>query len=282
MKSIVQNVLTTATIASAAVLPPLDLLSNPTALSQPSLATLSPSGFQPPTTNLSLPFSSRPDKGFKVSISIRDAFLPVDSALLNILYFMSIVASQDPNQELQPRSYSTPYYRDVRITSFNWTEARFLLWGVYYGVSYIVKNARFHDLRLDLYWEDKLVGKMNIAARRVAGLVGGAARAPLNVTGSEEDEPAGPGSEVGNATIKDLAFNASTTLPVAEGFRIVFDRVAGATRVDRNDLFLAFCTAFLHVAQYPAGSQMRAFEVKSPNGKLSLHLHELGIGCQVS
>ena len=262
MKSIVQNVLTTATIASAAVLPPLDLLSNPTALSQPSL-TLSPSRFQPPTTNLSLPFSSQPDKGFKVSISIRDAFLPVDSALLNILYFMSIVASQDSDQELQPRSYSTPYYRDVKITSFNWTQARFLLWGVYYGVSYIVKHARFHDLRLDLYWENKLVGKINIAA-------------------SEEDEPAGPGPEVGNATNKDLAFNASTALPVAEGFRIVFERVAGATRVDRNDLFLAFCTAFLHIAQYPAGSQMQAFEVKSPNGKLSLYLHEHGIGCQVS
>ena len=195
---------------------------------------------------------------------------------------MSIVASQDSNQELQPRSYSTPRYRDVRITSFKWTEARFLLWGVYSGVSYIVKYARFHDLRLDLYWENKLVGKMIIAARRVAGLVGGAARAPSNATGSEEDETTGPGSEVGNTIIKDLAFNASTALSLPAGFRISFERVVGATRVDRNDLFMAFYTAFLHVAQYPPGSQMRAFEVKSPNGELSLHLHEHGIGCQVS
>ena len=149
-------------------------------------------------------------------------------------------------------------------------------------MSYMARYARFHDLRLDLYWENKLVGKMNIASKQVAGLVGGTARAPSNATGSEEDETAGPGSEVGNLIENGLALNASTALSDPAGFKISFKNIVGAIRVDRNDLFLVFCTAFLHVAQYPVGSQMRAFGVKSPNGKLSLDFQESGTGCQVS
>ncbi len=93
---------------------------------------------------------------------------------MNMLYFMSIVAGNDFMRRLPPRSFRYPDYPDVQITSYAWTEAYFLLWGIYYAANDMVKFARFNDVMLDLYLEEKLVGRIQIAGKPPPNLAGGA------------------------------------------------------------------------------------------------------------
>ena len=245
MKLVLLRVFTAATIASAAVVPPplsLNLISNPTIQAQSSVATLTPSQFETPNTNLSLLRSDFPEKGFKVAVSMSASLVPINSALMNMLFLMGLVAGQDFTQQLQPRSYSTPGYRNVVITSYTWTEARFLIWGVYFAANWMIKNARFHQLKFDLFWEDKLVGRMKIAAQQVLGLTDGAIQDIA--AQSDAEDTGGSGSVLGNLTNSDLAvpiLNGSAALSLPAGVTIEFEAIFGASPLTRNDVFLTFC-----------------------------------------
>ncbi|CAD6567937.1 MAG: hypothetical protein ASARMPRED_001193 [Alectoria sarmentosa] len=185
-------------------------------------------------------------------------------------------------------------YQDVQITTYAWTESRFLLWGIYCAVTDMVKYARFHNLALQLYWEDKLVGQIVVEVKRALSLAGGAGNmtedlgdhlAQTNQTASGGDatqfEPV-----VGNVVDGDLApltfsrINPSDTLSTPPTFAISFESIAGADQLDRNEVFLTFINALLHVAQFPAETQMQPFQSDSPSGKLYLYMQANGIGCQ--
>lgn len=209
---------------------------------------------------------------------------------------MSIVAAQDFMHQIQPRTYSTPNYRDVQITTYAWTEVRFLLWAIYYTASDMVKYVRFNDVMVELIWEDKLVGLVKIAVKRALSLAGEAGNltmdlgnhlAHTNLTSSGEDTMQ-PKSVVGNVTDSDLAplnfsdLNASTTFSLPPSFAVSFVSIAGAGRLNRNEVFLTFYTALLHVAQFSPESQMQPFQSVSPSGNVQLHMQKVGIGCPVS
>ena len=299
MKFILPSILTTATVALAAVLfpaLPLDLVSHATLSSPSSVSTLMSSLLETPRSNLSLPFPTLPDTRFKVKMNFGTPLLPINSALINILNFMSIVAQKDFMRRLPPRSIRSPDYPDVQITSYAWTEAYFLLWGIYYAANDMVKFARFNDVMLDLYLEEKLVGRIQIARKPAPSLAGGAGNltqdlgdllAPTNLTASSEDT-AQPKPGVRIVAANDLAplissnFNASSIVSLSAEFEVHFINVEGAGHVDRNDVFMTFYNAIMHIAQFPIEMQMQSFDSDSPSGKLHLHMQEVGINCQVS
>ena len=155
-----------------------------------------------------------------------------------------------------------------------------MLAGVLYGINYMIKFIRFHEVRISLYWEQKLVGRIKIAAKQSLSLAGDLV-APLNSTG----ESTGSKVAVANVTASDsalLAFNSFDARPFPLGFTVEFSRIVGATRVNRNDLFLTFYTALLHAAEFPIRAKMDSFSSKSPNKILTLHMQETGVGCTVS
>ena len=277
-------VLVVVTGVSAAVLPPslsLGLVSNSTLPSQPRITTLTSSFLETLTTNSSLPSLLFPDDRFRMNIVANTNLLPAVPTFMNILNFMGIVAAQDFNHEFQPRVYSAPNYRNVEITSYTRTEGRFLLWGVIYAINYMVEVVRFNDVKMELLWEDSFVGRMKIAVKRSMSLPGGATQdlvAQSNVTGSD-NVSVGSGAVGGSALI---AFNNSATLLYPPGFSVDFYNIPGGVRLNRNEIFLTFYTALLHVAEFPAGSQWNVFESVSPNEVLTLIMQDLGSGCSVS
>lgn len=160
----------------------------------------------------------------------------------------------------------------------------------------MVKYVRFNDVMLELYWEDKLVGVVKIIAKRALSLAGGAGNLTLdlgdqlaqtNLTGSGEGTIQSR-SAVVNVIDGDLAsltfsdLNASTAFSLPPSFAVSFQSIADAGRLDRNEVFLTFYTALLHVAQFPPETQMQSFQSVSPSGKLNLLMEKVGIGCQVS
>ena len=269
MKLVLLPILTAATIIPAAVVPSplvLNLIANPTIQSQPSIATLTSSLLQTPNTNLSLRLSDFPDRRFKAAISMGAPYIPINSVLMNVLYLMSIVSDQDFTQKLQPRTYSTPGFRNIEIASYAWTEARFLIWGVYSAATWMIKYARPHEMNLDLFWEDRLVGRMKIAAKRALSLTGGAVQVPAAQSDGEDTD--GSVSVVGNLTDSDLAasmFNTSAALPNAPDITITFEEVSHASHVERNDLFLTFCT-------YSPGPNFLSLDPNDESSRYALRL----------
>ena len=268
------------TMASAAVLPralPLELVTDLTIRIQPSVSTLAPPLLGESSSNLSVPLSSIPDTGFTVSISIESTLMPVNAVLVNILNFMGTVATQDFKRKLSPRKYSATHYRDVEITVYEPTEARFLIWGIYTAVVEMVKIVRFNVFNLELNWNGNVVGRIKVALRQTSS-------ADLAQTNSRDTDPV---PVVGNVTDEDSVSLTSssingTDLSIPPGFYITFDSIVGAGLANRNDVFLTFYNALGHVAQFPAQDSMVSFQSESPNGKLHLHMQDVVTGCTVS
>ena len=291
MRSRIQIVLLTAaaTIASAAVLsPPSPLVLNPSSPSQqpPVIATLTPSLLQTSTTATNSTLLRATDfpghEHFKINFQLGTIFLPPESVLLNVLQFMSIIARQTYDQKLAPRTYSTPGYRNVQITSFAWTEPRFLLWGIFYTIDFMIHSARFHEALVELYWEDNVVGRLKIAAGIPRSTSeGGEPTQDLATTGGESVKADGGVSD-NNTVVPLTALNASAAaVSVRHPYSIYYEGIPDATKVNRNDLFEVFYAAINHVAQYNVGSLMREFQSTSPNEQVMLRMKEQELGCQV-
>ena len=160
----------------------------------------------------------------------------------------------------------------------------------------MVKFARFNDARMQIFWEDKVVGDVEIAVKQTLSLAGsggnsthdfGDTLAQTNLTSSGEDtsdsEPAlddGTDNDITPLILSPL--NSSATISTTPIFDVTFRTIPGARALDRNEVFLTFYAAVLHVAQYPADSYMQTFVVSSPSGKLDLHVQKVRMGCQVS
>ena len=267
------------TMASAAVLPralPLELVTDLTMPPQSSVFTVAPPLSGKTTSNLSLPLSFTPDSRFTARISIGSTLMPADSFLVNILNFMGIVATQDFERRLSPRKYSTPGYREVEVTVFDSTETRFLLWGIYMAVTEMVRIIRFNEVRLELNWDDQMVGRVKVALRQRPG----AGLAQMNLTDTYP-------TVVGNVTDEDSVSSTGssingTSLSIRPGFHVTYDSLTDAGRVNRNDVFLTFYNAIGHVAQFPAHDQMGSFNCFSPSRRLHLTMQDVMIGCTVS
>ena len=160
----------------------------------------------------------------------------------------------------------------------------------------MIKFARFHEVVLEIYWDDGLIGRVKIAANHASSLAGGTGNLTLSVgehfaqkdpTDSGHDTTQ-PKTVVVNVTESDLAplisspLNAPTTLSIPPAIAIRFETIAGARRVGRNDVFLTFYLAVLHTAQFSTENLMDSFQSNSPSGKLHLHMDAVGIGCPVS
>ena len=156
----------------------------------------------------------------------------------------------------------------------------------------MVKNVRFHDVMLSLYWDDELVGKIQIAVTRPLSLVGGAG----NVTQDLANQLAQPksGTSSGNTTLIEPVFGNKTDSDLesfnssafndynAQRATVIFESIAGGGVVNRNDVFLTFYTALIHVAHFSIEDQMQTFQSDPPSRKACLHMQDMRTVCQVS
>ena len=247
-----------------------------------------------------------PDEDFSISRTIEKNFLPVEPALLNILHFMGVVSGPNPYEKLSPRTYSAPGYRQIQITSYTWTQARYLLWGIYKTVLEMIQTLRFHDSLINLYFRDRFVGRMKIESKIVLALPGPEDedtevktpfnrtvnlevatqfRAPIstNETAVVDLLPDSPDLWNSTETTQITTSSPPTNTSVnARDFFIDFEDVAGAQRLRRNDVFVTFYTAILHLAQLLPGSHLSMFETRSPFSGVYVRMYGTGSECLVS
>ena len=221
-------------------------------------------------SNISLG-SDLPDPRFSITKNYdATTLLPVDPALLNVLHFMGTIASQGFHEILAPRIYSAPGYRQVQIKTYAWTEVRFLLWGIYTAIGDMISSARFHDTRINLYWDGNLVGRISLGVKSTLS---------LPVTSDNRTISINENNTNSSALFPDPQMNASAFAPELD---ITLHPLTGARPIDRNDAFLTFYTALLHVALYRSADEMEAFDSKFPAGNVWIDMYETGAGCQVN
>ena len=262
--------------------------------------------------------SDLPDSRFRVDLVFDAPFLPVDPTLINIMHFMSIISRHELQEQLPPQAYSNLMYRQVQVTT-DASEARFLLWGIYLAVRDMIRLIRFHNTVVKLYWDNSLVGQISLTVKTGLSLLYGTrndTRSIIDYGG--EPSLVGSGNKTTEAIIERLntlsvqnisdrdttdtispfssaktgntAFSVLSTSPTIVApnaplfprFTIEFDRVPGAIKLARNDVFLTFYTAILHVAKFPAESEMQGFDTKAPTVTLQVRMYESGIGCMVN
>lgn len=274
-----------------------------------SAATVASISIPSPTTQLE---SSLPDNRFKKDLTFGAPFLPVNPTFINILHFMSTVAGTDFDELVEPHTYTAPVYRQVQISTFAWTEARFLLWGIYSAAIYMVRFSRFHDVLINLYWDKSPVGEINLMAsgttsddtrgfiddggelspvdtgRNTTQILTERLKTPSvqNTTGRGTTNTASAVDSINISypalSIPSISPTPFVNAPLSTRMTINVKRVIGAVTLKRHDVFLTFYTAILHLAQVPAADAMRSFNSKSPTADLRVHMFETGLGCLVS
>lgn len=263
--------------------------------------------------------SNLPDSRFKVDLRFDVPLVPVNPTFIAILQFMSVVAREEFNEQVHPAIYGTHQHPQVQIATHTWTEARFLLWGIYLAAKDMVNFRRFNNVVVKLFWDNKTAGQIILTVetnlrlpgtdwngsqsvigddgqRGLARIDNGTIQAYVeslntslvqNITDSDEVDHTSIVNHVktGDTALKPLSTSSTLLLPTAvlpPGLTIDFIRVPGATKLTRNGVFLAFYAAILHVAKYPAANDMRAFDSNTPDSDLSVKMFETGFGCLVS
>lgn len=262
--------------------------------------------------------SDLPDSRFRVDLMFDAPFLPVNPTLVNIMHFMSIVSRGELDEQVQPRTYSDFMYRQVQVTTYEWTEARFLLWGIYLAARDMIRFTRFHNSVVKLYWDNSLVGQITLTVKTGLSLLNSTRNGTRSIMDyGGEPSLVGSGYRTTEAVVERLtalpvqnmsdvdtvgknpAFsskmeNTALSIPFTSPtivapnalllprLSIDFDRVIGSVHLGRNDVFFTFYTALLHVAKFPAENQMQAFNSKPPMMTLQVHMYESGIGCLVN
>ncbi|CAD6569858.1 MAG: hypothetical protein ASARMPRED_003291 [Alectoria sarmentosa] len=182
----------------------------------------------------------------------------------------------------------------------------------------MIKFTRFHNVTVKMYWKNSFVGLINLLVRTVSslpevaengfrivtddgvdpGLTGIGNKttqafeerlnspAAQNTTGSDTTDNISIINSVKTYSNDfSIPFTPFILLPpktlLAPRLTIDFIRLGGGTKLTRNNVFITFFTAMLHLAQYPAENDMKPFNSKSLTVDLRVHMIETGIGCLV-
>ena len=258
-------------------------------------------------------------KRFRTELVFSGPFLPINPTLACIIQFMSMVAQFEFHEIIQPRTFSSTRYPQVDITINPSSEAHFLLRGIYNAAVDMVSFSRFNNVVVKLFWDNSPVGQISILANTGMGFLsptlndagsvmddgGGLSLEDVsnkttqafverlntppvgNVTGIAAIENT---SMVDSVKALDKTSGSPSTspgrlppkAPLTPELAINFDRIVGSTQLDRNDVFLTFYAAILHVAKFSVGRRMQHFDIGSPATDLDVHMYEIGTGCSVT
>ena len=264
--------------------------------------------------------SGLPSSKFRADLIFEAPLLPVDPTLASIIHFMNVVARSDYDKILRPSTYTSPQYPQVKITTRSPSTARFLLWGAYSAVVDMIKYSRFNNVIINLVYDKARVGQISILVDTAMGLPSSMLNDTSSVVikgGGLVLDDVGNGSTqaltkssdtlsvesmtntagniknasiIGSTRLRNTVPGNLTTMPTqlpldtptSSRYSIEFERGPGANSIRRNDVFLAFYAAMLHVATFPAESQLEYFSSKKPGADVCVNMYETGIGSQCS
>ncbi len=209
-----------------------------------------------------------PDPRFSIDARFGTPPLSIDSCLVNVLYFMSQIAYGDFTQRHPPKTYRVPSYDEVEILTGTAMTARFLIWGVWLAIEYMMNHNRFNDVLWTLRWEETILGTIKIQASTARLSLPGSSDIQRYSIESLGTSTAEPGATISDPTVANNSLDAR--------FAVAINSFADGKALTKYEIFMVCYTGLLHCAQKPTAVPMQAFGNRSPIGGVSLHVYPYG------
>lgn len=224
--------------------------------------------------------SGLPDARFHVSPSIGAELLPVSPALVNILHFMAGLSYRDHNESVAANTWNAPDASDVTMVTQEAIQAKYLLWGVFAGIEYMIKYKRFHEVLLTLRWESEKVGEIWLL--RSKPVLNFSFNTSVQSLTRRSDNPRAEHNTAGVETmLADLhVVNETNALETEDSMGI--SNLPGGGSLTRFDVFLVCYAALIHLSLAKPESQMEDFTAESPLSNVSIYMFKWGPGLRIS
>ena len=212
-----------------------------------------------------------PDPRFSITPIFEVPLLPTDPCLMNFLYFMSEIAYGDFTQRQPPKTYRVPGYDEVEIVTGTAMTARFLIWGAWLAMEYMINNSLFRNALWTLRWQQTILGTIKIQASTPRLSLPGSSNVQRFGTPSTENGTTNPGATISDPNIiSNNSFDAR--------FVVSIDSFADGKPLTKYEGFMICYTGLLYCAQQPTTQPIRSFDTRSPIGDVSLHMYPFGPG----
>lgn len=209
-----------------------------------------------------------PDPRFSISPRFDTPLLPIDPCLMNVLYFMSEIAYGDFTQRHPPKTYRVPGYNEVEILTGTAMTARFLIWGIWLAMEYMIYNNQFRNVLWTLRFKETILGTIKIQASAPRLTIPGSSniqRLGIAFTGNDT---ANPGATISDPIVSNDSLDAR--------FELSIDSFADGKSLTNYEMFMICYTGLLHCAQQPTTALMQTFGNRSPIGDVTLHIFQYG------
>lgn len=217
--------------------------------------------------------SDSPESSFDTSTVIGPEFLSIDATLMNALYFLAEMSSRDHDELVSATTWIAPNFDEVRITTEDDIPAKYLLWGVYQGLEYMIHNKRFDEVLLTLRFDQEIVGKIWFVPSSEPPK---SSLASINVTqGVTQLLNHSRISFDATAIQASLAnVDSNNTVLMEENAQVGMNTIRKAARLTRFDVFLVCYAALVDMANFPPDSQMRDFVSQSSLNKVFIKISQ--------
>ena len=201
------------------------------------------------------------DPHFHVRTNFLDVDVNEDDCVMNVIIAMGILA-RSFTETVEPRTFRDERYpgcfiltRSVARRSM--IEARFLVWGLYYGIKPMIQNGNWKLAEFTLLWEGRIVGFISF----------GTAKTALSALQSSRNSRVQSRGSI-TASLNSLAIsnhtkplpgNASASNP---SFYIDVKPTAYGEPVPKTSVFLAVLKCLLYTAAQPTSDALSAFGVQ--------------------
>lgn len=209
-----------------------------------------------------------PDPRFSITPRFDAPLLPIDPCLMNALNFLSEIAYGDFTQRHPPTTYRVPSYDEVEIVTGTAMTARFLIWGIWLAMEYMMNNNLFRKALWTLRWEETILGTIDIQASAPRPSLSGSSNTQRFGVPSTRN-----GTRDSRATISDTN-NSNNSLDAQ--FALSIYSFPDGKALTKYEAFMACYTGLLYCARQPTTSPMQSFGFRSPIGDVSIYLFQYG------
>ena len=183
--------------------------------------------------------------------------LSATSCLMNAANAMMELALESFTEPIRVRNYMDPWYPEVMIVPMapgQRTEARYMLWGVWEGIRWMIRHHSFLDLVIGAYWDGILMCNIWIKdTLRQSNITG--SHGTLGLTGRPED------MSTHNATVElTRGLGVDARYPLNDwNVTVSVTHVGGTLGI--TEVFIAIFAALEYMAHFPSTDEVARFQV---------------------
>lgn len=179
---------------------------------------------------------------------------------MNAVNAMMELALENFTEPILPRRYESPGYPEVVIVPVRGTpgyrvEARFLLWGIWEGIKWMISRQIFQDLVIGAYWDGILMCRIWIKRGPGALSVGGNS-STLGVTARSEK------ISISNATVE--ATHGVSMIDIGNPLNdqhLTVSVIGVGDALGITEVFVAIFAALEYMAHFPSTDEVVGFQI---------------------